>query len=51
MIGSLVDFNELMDPEDIVTHQSFAYIPCRDGNNVAIIDYKNPAKPALVLTR
>jgi photosystem II stability/assembly factor-like uncharacterized protein len=50
MVGSLVDFAELMDPEDIVVHRKFAYIPCRDGNNVAIIDYKNPAKPVLAFS-
>lgn len=50
MVGSLVDFSELMDPEDIVVHNKFAYIPCRDGNNVAIIDYKNPANPLLAFS-
>jgi photosystem II stability/assembly factor-like uncharacterized protein len=47
LVSSLVNFSELMDPEDIVTHKQVAYIPCRDGNNVAIIDYKNPGKPVL----
>uniref|UniRef100_UPI00333F800B hypothetical protein n=1 Tax=Parapedobacter defluvii TaxID=2045106 RepID=UPI00333F800B len=48
IVGSLVDVKELNEPEDIVTHNGFAYIPCRDGNNVAIIDYRNPQKPVLV---
>lgn len=47
VLGSLVDFTELIDPEDIVVHKQFAYIPCRDGNNVAIINYANPAQPVL----
>lgn len=36
LIGSLVDFSELMKPKDINTHKQRAYIPFRDGNNVAI---------------
>lgn len=47
IIGQLVDVNALNEPEDIVVHRNFAYIPCRDGNNVAIIDIRNPAKPLL----
>lgn len=47
ILGQLVDVNALNEPEDILVHKGFAYIPCRDGNNVAIIDYKNPAKPQL----
>jgi uncharacterized secreted protein with C-terminal beta-propeller domain len=39
---------ELDEPEDILIRDVIAYIPCRDGNNVAIIDYHNPAKPVLV---
>ncbi|HTG56323.1 MAG TPA: hypothetical protein VL943_08655, partial [Niabella sp.] len=43
--GQLVDVKALNEPEDIVLHKGHAFIPCRDGNNVAIIDYRNPAKP------
>jgi photosystem II stability/assembly factor-like uncharacterized protein len=45
IIGSLVDIQHLNEPEDIIIRNGFAYIPCRDGNNVAIIDYRNPSKP------
>ncbi len=45
--GQLVDVKALNEPEDIVLHKGHAYIPCRDGNNVAIIDYRNPEKPVL----
>lgn len=47
IVGQLVDVTALNEPEDVLVHRGFAYIPCRDGNNVAIIDCKNPAKPAL----
>lgn len=45
--GSLVDVNALNEPEDILMDRGFAYVPCRDGNNVAVIDCRNPAKPVL----
>ncbi len=48
IIGSLVDIEALDEPEDIIVHNGFAYIPCRDGNNVAIIDYREPSKPLVV---
>jgi photosystem II stability/assembly factor-like uncharacterized protein len=47
MVGYTVNYTELNEPEDIVTHNHFAYIPCRDGNNVAIFDYRDPAHPVL----
>lgn len=47
MIGSLVDTHELDEPEDILVNKGFAYLPCRDGNNVAIIDYRDKTKPVL----
>ncbi len=47
IVGQLVDVNALNEPEDIIVNGNFAYIPCRDGNNVAIIDIKNPAKPVM----
>lgn len=43
--GQLIDVKALNEPEDIVLYKGHAFIPCRDGNNVAIIDYRNPAKP------
>lgn len=45
--GVVIDFKEINEPEDILMHEDFAYIPCRDGNNVTIIDVRNPEKPVL----
>ncbi len=47
IVGQIVDVEALNEPEDIVVHRGFAYIPCRDGNNVAIIDVSNPSKPVM----
>lgn len=47
ILSNLVDVQALNEPEDIITDNGYAYIPCRDGNNVAIIDYRNPQKPVL----
>lgn len=47
MTGYLTDPLALNEPEDILYHEGFAYIPCRDGNNVAIIDCSDPRKPLL----
>ena len=48
IIGSLVDVQALNEPEDILTRNGYAYIPCRDGNNVTVIDYRNPKQPVVV---
>ncbi len=45
--GYLFDEKELNETEDILIDKGFAYVPCRDGNNVAIINYKNSSKPVL----
>lgn len=47
MVSHLVNIRELDEPEDILADKGFAYLPCRDGNNVAIIDYRNTTKPVL----
>ncbi|MFC3197570.1 hypothetical protein ACFOET_08095 [Parapedobacter deserti] len=47
MVGMVSDVKEINEPEDILIHKKFAYIPCRDGNNVAIIDYKDAKSPVL----
>lgn len=47
LVGSLFNEKELNETEDIVIDKGFAYVPCRDGNNVAIIDYKNIDHPVL----
>lgn len=48
ILETLVDVQALNEPEDIVVHNGYAYLPCRDGNNVAIIDYRNPRQPVVV---
>lgn len=47
MVSMVRDIKEINEPEDILIHQKFAYIPCRDGNNVAIIDYRDASAPTL----
>lgn len=36
LVSETVDFAELAGPEDIVVHRDYAYVPCRDGGNVAV---------------
>ncbi|MGF1639287.1 MAG: hypothetical protein ACFCUU_19575 [Cyclobacteriaceae bacterium] len=48
--GKLIDFKEINEPEDILMHRNFAFIPCRDGNNVSIIDVNNPENPKLAFS-
>ena len=43
-----VDHKELNEAEDVLIDGHYAYIPCRDGHNVAIFDIKNPRNPSLV---
>ncbi len=39
---------ELDEPEDVLVAGRYAYIPNRDGNNLAVIDVSNPDAPHLV---
>ena len=48
MKGYVVDFKDLNEPEDILVHRGYAYVPCRDGRNVAIVDLANPKKPEVI---
>lgn len=48
MKAHLVDFKNLNEPEDILLHNEYAYVPCRDGNNVAVIDISKPDSPSIV---
>jgi len=36
LVSETVNFRELAEPEDILVHRGYAYVPCRDGGNVAI---------------
>lgn len=47
MKGKLTDYNEINEPEDIEIDGDYAYLPCRDGNNVAIINISEPEHPVL----
>ncbi|MBX2924986.1 MAG: hypothetical protein KF746_22485 [Chitinophagaceae bacterium] len=46
-LGDLYDPKELDEPEDILLDGNYAYVPCRGGNNLAVIDISNPRKPVL----
>lgn len=39
---------ELDEPEDVLIDGQYAYIPNRDGNNLAVLDISNPDAPRLV---
>lgn len=45
--GYIVDPVEINEPEDVVLHNGYAYLPNRDGNSIAVIDVANPGKPQL----
>ncbi|WP_127132858.1 hypothetical protein [Pseudoflavitalea rhizosphaerae] len=47
ILGKMVDIDALNEPEDILYDNGFAYVPCRDGNNVAIIDCKDVKRPVM----
>ena len=47
ILGEMVDIEALNEPEDILYNNGFAYVPCRDGNNVAIIDCKDVRRPVM----
>ncbi len=36
VLSETVDLAELAEPEDILVHRGYAYVPCRDGGNVAV---------------
>ncbi len=42
------DDKELNEPEDILIDGNFAYIPCRDGHNLAVFDISDPQHPFFV---
>jgi hypothetical protein len=47
LMGFLTDFTELDEPEDVLIDGKFAYVPCRVGNNLAVMDISNPKMPFL----
>lgn len=47
VVGVLTDYFDLNEPEDILIDGNYAYIPCRIGNNLAVIDITDPFKPFL----
>jgi len=48
LLSETVDFAELGEPEDIVLHRGFAYVPCRGGNNVAVFRLEKDGQAGLV---
>lgn len=48
LVGSLTDYESLNEPEDVLIKGDYAYVPSRDGNNVAIIDIRQPKSPTVV---
>ena len=48
MVGSIVDPQNLNEPEDVLVYKGYAYVPNRDGNDVAIIDISNSKQPKIV---
>ena len=47
IVGALYDPKELDEPEDVLIDGKYAYVPCRVGNNLAVIDISNPRKPVI----
>ncbi len=47
LVGELFDPKELDEPEDVFIDGKYAYVPCRVGNNLAVIDISDPQKPVL----
>ncbi|NJK96996.1 MAG: hypothetical protein HC905_20605, partial [Bacteroidales bacterium] len=48
LVGKIFDPVELNEPEDVLVDGNFAYVPCRVGNNVAIIDISDSYHPKIV---
>lgn len=47
VVGMLTDHFELNEPEDILLDGNYAYVPCRAGHSLAVIDISDPQKPGL----
>lgn len=47
VVGVLTDYFDLNEPEDILIDGNYAYIPCRIGNNLAVVDITDATKPVL----
>lgn len=47
-VATLWSHDELNEPEDVLIDGNYAYVPNRDGNNLAVIDIANPKAPSLV---
>jgi photosystem II stability/assembly factor-like uncharacterized protein len=47
LVGALYDPKELDEPEDVLIDGNFAYVPCRVGDNLAVIDISNPRAPVI----
>jgi hypothetical protein len=48
LVSYTFDEKELDEPEDILIDGNLAFIPCRDGHNLAVYDVTDPKKPLLI---
>ncbi len=48
LVSQVFDYKELNEPEDILIDGDYAYIPSRDGNNLAVFDISDPKELKLV---
>lgn len=46
--ANLWDWEELNEPEDVLIDGNYAYVPNRDGNNLAVFDISDTRAPRLV---
>lgn len=47
LVGWFMDNYELDEPEDVVIDGNYAFVPCRTGSNLAVIDISDPKNPFL----
>jgi hypothetical protein len=47
LVSFLQDSIEINAPEDILIREGIAYIPCRDGGSLTLVDIVDPAKPSI----
>jgi photosystem II stability/assembly factor-like uncharacterized protein len=47
LVGFLKDSKAINAPEDIMIRNNIAYIPCRDGGSLTLVDVADPANPSI----
>lgn len=48
IVGQVTDYFELNEPEDILFDGDYAYVPCRVGHNLAVVDISKTEEPKIV---